>query len=888
MIIHSIELHHVKGIEHLHLDNLNPTGVTVIHGPNEKGKSTILYALQQALTLKHGSTAAPAKNMTPKGTSEGSTIILDATIGTEKIHLEKTYNYKKKCLLKTSRGTLTGNQAEDALAQLLNNSVDNDLKDILFVEQGNLDNALQALGLPSLQRSLDTFTNDHHHTHHTDDHLIEAAAAEYKRYYTEKTAKTAGELKDATTTLTAAEDTCKQLREKAQALREHVENVARLTEQRDTATADIDTRKQHVAEAQLAAEQAQQVQQHYDATIATRAQAIADYTHTEQLHQRREELAKDLTRAQQAATDAAQTHQELADKVAQHRDKLDAAEKDIKDHEQHAQQARTQRRRVTAQRDLVQVFSDATAAKNLYDKAQRASNELDHAHKQRDTRPISAADVERIATIDVDLRTARSVLQATSTQVELVAENTQEITYGDDTIQLTAHTPLTRALTEPIAITIGEVRATITPGRSENQARDDVEKLQEKLHTALVDLGVENLDEARDKAEAAAVAQHNYERAHQALDALLGEETLDELKRRAEELDTRMLRLSQDIEDGQTFLSTLTPDTTEHTLAELSAQVHQSTTAEDTADQHLADARTNRDLLLNSPLLQQFAQAETLHQATKEAQNRAEDKLRTFDEEHDPEELAALAHTQQAAVAEAGRAVEQARAQLEQAQPEMAASIAEGAVAALERTLETVRQADMDINKHLSYIDAAQGIEEQLAHAEAHLTDARRRFEAVSRRAHAAKVLFETLVRCRDAARAAYAQPYTDLLDQLMTSVFGHPSATDLNDKLEVSGRRQDGEIVELTQLSGGAQEQLSILQRLAIVQLVGEDEGVPLIIDDPLGNTDSLRLRAMSALIAQAAKKHQVIILTCAPERFDYVAGADVRSMSQLLGAAA
>ena len=82
--------------------------------------------------------------------------------------------------------------------------------------------------------------------------------------------------------------------------------------------------------------------------------------------------------------------------------------------------------------------------------------------------------------------------------------------------------------------------------------------------------------------------------------------------------------------------------------------------------------------------------------------------------------------------------------------------------------------------------------------------------------------------------------------------------------------------------LSGGAKEQLGILTRFAIAQLVSGDP-VPVIIDDALGSTDSTRLQLMAALFTKAGKNSQVIVLTCMPQRFSWVAGRTELSMETL-----
>ena len=67
MRIHRLELTNVRGIEHLVLDELPETGVVVIHGENEAGKSTIVEALDVVLTEKHSGRSKRIRSLQPVG-----------------------------------------------------------------------------------------------------------------------------------------------------------------------------------------------------------------------------------------------------------------------------------------------------------------------------------------------------------------------------------------------------------------------------------------------------------------------------------------------------------------------------------------------------------------------------------------------------------------------------------------------------------------------------------------------------------------------------------------------------------------------------------------------------------------------------------------------------
>jgi uncharacterized protein YhaN len=120
-------------------------------------------------------------------------------------------------------------------------------------------------------------------------------------------------------------------------------------------------------------------------------------------------------------------------------------------------------------------------------------------------------------------------------------------------------------------------------------------------------------------------------------------------------------------------------------------------------------------------------------------------------------------------------------------------------------------------------------------------------------------------------------RPLAERIDRLGRIVFGPDFAIEIDEELTMIARTLARQTVPFEHLSVGAREQLGILARLAAAQLVSQHGGVPLILDDTLGYTDPQRLRTMSAVIAQAGRDCQVIVLTCTPGRFSLVGDAQV-----------
>jgi uncharacterized protein YhaN len=138
-------------------------------------------------------------------------------------------------------------------------------------------------------------------------------------------------------------------------------------------------------------------------------------------------------------------------------------------------------------------------------------------------------------------------------------------------------------------------------------------------------------------------------------------------------------------------------------------------------------------------------------------------------------------------------------------------------------------------------------------------------------------LLFETLDAERASARKAYVAPLRERIERLGRNVYGLDFSVELNDELQIVNRTMNGRTVPFESLSGGAKEQLGIIGRLACALTVADDGGVPVMFDDTLANTDASRIEGMAALLALAGRSCQVIVLTCAPERFRHVGDATV-----------
>jgi ABC-type hemin transport system substrate-binding protein len=90
--------------------------------------------------------------------------------------------------------------------------------------------------------------------------------------------------------------------------------------------------------------------------------------------------------------------------------------------------------------------------------------------------------------------------------------------------------------------------------------------------------------------------------------------------------------------------------------------------------------------------------------------------------------------------------------------------------------------------------------------------------------------------------------------------------------------------LVELDRLSGGEQEQVFLCTRLALAAELACKEKQMVVLDDVLTCTDGERLPRICDLLGQLADRLQIILLTCHPERFDCLTGANRIDLQDLL----
>jgi len=150
------------------------------------------------------------------------------------------------------------------------------------------------------------------------------------------------------------------------------------------------------------------------------------------------------------------------------------------------------------------------------------------------------------------------------------------------------------------------------------------------------------------------------------------------------------------------------------------------------------------------------------------------------------------------------------------------------------------------------------------------------------------RLLYETLAGCRAETLAAIARPVEEAATRLIHRISGRRiGKIDISEKLvptSVSPEAAES-TVALESLSGGEQEQLYLATRLALAEVLAKDERQMVVLDDVLTATDTGRFARIMTILEEAVDKLQILILTCHPERYKALEGAQFFDLEALNG---
>jgi uncharacterized protein YhaN len=861
-----------------------PAGVTVVEGPNESGKTTLMKAFDLLLEALDSSTASKVREAQSQTSGAGPWVEAEFLTGGHRVVYTKRWlaGRETHATITAPDGrvrNLSGREAHDQVGRLVEDTTDLALWRALRLGQEDPTALPDVGGSPSLRDALDRAAGGQ--LGGQGEQTLLRRAEDERRLYLTDHGRPTGAYREAQEALARAEAERDEARARADEARAV---VARIEQDRARLGEVVRDLEQAEADAQRARQAAQAVE---------RARAsVREVTETNKARAAEAELAAAALGARQALARDAQTAAERRDalalaarKAAEQLESLNrsAAEARRADADARAALLRAERQARAAEDGLrrAQLRTAVTAARRQLDDARRIESDVAEVDRQIAANPIDETALARLVELDGARVRAEARLDAGAARLRIEAERDLAIAAEGQSVPLATGAAFERVVSDRLELeVVGVVRIAVEGGGSGARLARAVEDARQALDDALERLGVTSLAEARTRhAERSGLEARRRELA-QALERTLGGESLSALEGRWRSLQAQLdADVDADVDaDAERDGANESPMDEPQRKAWLDAARDAAERARTVAEQRRGELEgLERQLVGHKE--RHAASEEQARQAADEAEEFAR-RLAAAREQASDEALADAAETKAAQ----RRGAEQALAQAMEALNALDPDTVDQARRSADGRRSRLEAENTELNRRLHHDEGYlgglgmgdEGVSERLSAAEADVERAERALAQLRARAEAADCLFTTLERHRSAALKAYREPYRAEVERLGRLVFGREFGVVLDDALRIEQRRLDGVTLPVGQLSTGAKEQLAVVARLACARLVA-DEGAPVVLDDAFSYSDPERLAGICLALDRVGEDHQVVLLTCTPDRYRQLGSAAV-----------
>lgn len=870
MWIKSVQLKNWRGLAEAELTGLS-SGLNVIAGPNESGKSRFVEALRFGLfESSKGQPAFKSRLRSWDAPSSRPQVIIEFDIRGEHWTVNKTFLQQAfNTTLIGPNVNLDGEDAEVRLRQMFGTDLGSAQRpaeggelgrwSLLWIDQGDSLNAPDVAGNAPVQGLLQEQLSGEVGlvaAGRTGQDVLRLAEETWRRYYTAG-GQEAVAFRRLRETLAEAEGRREALEQRQRQL---VADAHRLTGLR----ADLEGLKgrasQTEAELKAARAKAKQLDEvagqlellesRRQTFAAASEQAASALEELEALHEQRGQFEQErqaLAGSTQSALGAARTAdakvQALNEAVGQAEARLDACQMRTRQLLQAQQAQGAQRELEGKQRQLQQLTT-------LQEEIQARRQALAALPA------VTTGQLTQLRKIENNLLEARARLQGAALRLSITAHQPLMV----DGERLDGEAAREYHITTAQRIEVeGVLTLDVRPGGGELQTmQDDVIRLEREQRELLGELRLTDL--------AAATSAHDDAKALRGRIEDLQAQLQERFPRGREDLEGEMARLEGQLDQWRAIA----------TDEDVQAALAEAERAQEIAASEAVTARVRRDeqqkLAAKNSL-----EAERLKERLANLDRQLARLKQQLDAKPDLETARQQLSAAKARLQEQVVKVSATREAYESLGGDAVQADVKRLQQAMDGLHERLQNAHHDIIRLEESLRLAgnDDLHEALQQAAAEQTAAEEELRRTERAANTASLVRQWVRKEYDEEREALLEPLRRAIERHLVRLF--PNTRPQMEDFQIAGLQTQGSgYVELVEeLSGGAREQVSLLTRLGLAEVLAGEEGWPLVLDDVLVNTDPNRIRAMQPVLYEASRRHQILLFTCHGSLFDNV-GAD------------
>ena len=881
MIIRRIEVRNFrKLVGPVLIDGLG-TGLSIIVGDNEEGKSTLLQAVRSGFFDKHNMSGERAESFQPYSSALRPEVRLTFELNGAPYTLFKAFCQHPEADLATPTGRLTGSAAEEELEKLLRftrpkrTRKDSDHEHegvfgMFWVEQGrsyfgvDANEDGRASIVQALQREVGDVLGGKR------GQRVLAEVCRLRGQLLTATARPRGEYADA---IQKVQDVSGELQNVEQRLAEYDLNLEELERcraklKRHGFDGSVRRAEERLQRARMSQQQVDGLERDaHDAEVAVTAANTKQELATNKWDERQKAIA---------------TVESGGKKVEQYKDELGQKGEiltPVRERVAREEKATFEAARRFEQAD--QDFISASAAEKvarLQSELQRLQREERGALEAKSAQEkallaatgtaIEKKHVTQLRRLEDAVAKAQAQLDAVATNVNVKLEPGIKARLGTSVISSQTE----RRITETTVIHIAKfAEITIVPGGDLGNPRAAFEQHTQALRQLLAKLGVVSTTEADAKADERVRHLSEAEKHAELVDAHApdGIETLQEKIREMQGEVARLVTVAGKLPKSEKeAIEAL--DHIRQQRDEADRDVKSSKRRLDQATKELSEAQRQEATCKASyeTELSHLQAAEALLQAARE-------KVADSD--------------LQQAVMRAARDVTAAELTAEAAHKALEDANSEDVALELRMSDEALKQVQADIRKLEEKCirletelrtTGATGLGERKQELQAEVENAQTVLAGLERRAKTIDLLYAVLTEAERAAKETFLRPVAERVQPYLRLLLPGTELK-LNEEMNIVGLQRGAVEEKFESLSLGTREQLAVLTRLAFADLMRE-HGQPatVLLDDAIVFADDQRFDRMLHILQKAAQHLQIIILTCR-ERDYQAAGAPIIRLS-------
>lgn len=835
------------------------SGINVIYGDNEAGKSTLLRALRAILFDRFNGKGADDFAGYKGGSPE---VKIEFELNGNSYSLEKTFSKKKdgRAVLTDEKGVQwTGTEAEIQLSVLLKfenverglaKSEQQGIYGVLWVEQGN---AWQQVSISNNPKASQTIQNVLNHeltdmlSQGKGESLLKKFADELNEYQTEKGGKPRGKYKEKLDAKESAEQKLEELRnelnnyqKKVDQLSDYQQELASLVEDKveEKDREQLEQAKKHLKHVEEVNQQYKQCKQDLklaEITLQNANRGLND----------RKTLIDNLRQETEKHDTLLSQIEALEEEAKQFKKNLDNAQKDLAAAKKNHEQSQLTIKNARDYQKLVGVQSNIKNIEGQLKKVHTLSADIKKKRNRISQIRLDTANLKNLKKLDDEVKNLQMRFDTIATRIEYSVQD-DSVKINDQFVDGDGEL----LISDKSTISFGNSHIFITPGGEElSTVQESLEAAKVQISTAFEQYNISSMSQAEDQVEKKNILLNEINSLNTQID-VIAPNGIEALEQELAENQSEETRLKSLLGETKPVLIEEAEEQEELSSNELNKcsdnerHAHDQSVAKEEALKHANSAlsKSKEDLASVKSKLESARKEHADEELEKTTQDLTEEKQRLQGK------MTSFENT------------------LKELDYEGAASEVERRQGVLDSTKKRINDLIQQIRdlKFELKTSGQRGLAEEKEQAEQELKDISKEIERLSMHVGSLNLLCQLIKDNIQSAKEMLVKPITESMAPYLKILFPDSEPV-IDEEFSLQYILRNGVREPFENLSIGTREQLAILLRLAYADLLAEKgASVPLILDDALVNSDDLRREKMKQILHRASKKHQIILLTC------------------------